>query len=159
MSFTIQSDHKLVKLVKKAYSHKVLRYILSGGLSAAVDITAFTLAFNLLFHKHDVMLGQMTFNAYSVALVISYTIGSISSFLMNKFFVFSAKTAGLNQLLKSLPVYIMAFAANLVLLKFFIEIFHLWPTVSRIISALLVAFITFNLHKHFTFRQKNQAND
>ncbi len=154
----LSPDSKLLKLAREAYSHKVFRYIVSGGFSAAVDISIFTLAFNFLFHKHDVSVGTMVFNAYSVALVISYTFGSLSSFLINKFFVFSARSSGLNQLIKSLPVYILAFAANLVLLKFFIEIFHLWPTVSRVIAALLVAFVTFNLHKYFTFRQK-ASND
>lgn len=138
-----------------AYNHKVFRYLVAGGFSAAVDIVVFTLAYNFLFRKQDVHLGAMTFNSYSVAFVISYTCGSVSSFLINKYFVFSVKTSGFSQLLKSLPVYILAFAGNLVLLKFFIEIFHLWPIVSRAVAALLVAFITFNLHKYFTFKKKS----
>lgn len=145
---------RLTRLAHTAYSHKVIRYIFSGGFSAAVDTSVFLLVNNLLFHKSDVSFLGLIFKGYSVALVISFSCGSISSFLINKYFVFSARTSGWNQFMKALPVYLMGFAGNFILLKISIEYLHLWPLGARALAAVLVAFITFNLHKYFTFKQK-----
>ena len=159
MTETNSKKNKYLEIIQKAYHHKVFRYILSGGFSASVDISIFILSYNYLFNKHDVNFGSMVINGYIAALCISYTCGSLTSFLINKLFVFSTKTSWLSQIIKSLPVYILAFAGNYLLLKFFVEFAHFWPTISRALAAIIVAFITFNLHKYFTFKQNNSASE
>jgi putative flippase GtrA len=144
----------LPELIQKLFSNKVIRYLFSGGFSALVDIVIFNLCYNIWFHKSTVNLWGIKLEGYSLALVISYISGSFTSFFLNKFFVFEAGDQGWRQFMKSLPVYFLAFLGNWVLLKGGIQWIHLDPLISRIIAALLVAFITFNLHKYFTFKPK-----
>lgn len=146
---------RLLKLSRVIYEHRIFRFLISGGISAGVDLAVFSIFYNLVFFKHTVHLYGWVLNPYSAALIISYTCGAVTSFSINKFFVFSDSRSWQTQLLRFVPVNLLAFAANFVLLKFFVEFLHFWPTLGRAGSAVLVAFITFNLHKHFTFQTKN----
>lgn len=143
------------EIILKLFTNKVFRYLFSGGISAMVDILVFNVCWNWVFHKNSIAWGGMHLKGYDLSLVISYISGSLTSFFLNKFFVFAVQNQGFIQFLKSLPVYLLAFAGNFFLLDLGIENLHLDPTVSRIIAALTVAFLTFNLHKYFTFKTKS----
>jgi len=146
---------KYQQAITRVLSHKVVRYLFSGGFSALVDILVFNFCWIYLFHKSSFhFLGFVT-EGYSSSLVISYTCGSLTSFFLNKFSVFGVQIQGLKQFIKSLPVYSLAFFGNWILLKIGIEWFHFLPLVSRILAALMVAFLTFNLHKYFTFSRNS----
>lgn len=136
------------------FNLKGIRYLFSGGISASVDIILFKFFFDIVFHKTSLSLYGMTLEPYSLALLISYVAGSFTSFFLNKYFVFGMQNQGIKQFIKALPVYFFAFLGNWILLKIFIEKYHISPLLSRIIAALLVAIITFNLHKYFTFKPK-----
>jgi len=142
--------------VQRLFTNKVIRYLFSGGISAGVDMAIFFVCWNYIFHQSSFHIGGFSFMGYDVSLVISYICGSLTSFILNKFFVFEVQNQGSTQFLKSLPVYFIAFLGNWILLRAGIEWLHLFPTLSRIIAALLVAFMTFNLHKYFTFKTKTQ---
>ncbi len=146
---------KLRKLSRVILEHRIFKFLISGVISAGVDLTVFSIFYNLVFFKQTVNLYGWVLNPYSAALIISYSCGAVTSFSINKFFVFSDSRSWKMQLLRFVPVNLLAFAANFVLLKFFVEFLHFWPTVGRAGSAILVAFVTFNLHKHFTFQTKN----
>ncbi len=142
-------------MLKLLYQNKGIRYLLSGGISTLVDLFFFKVFYDLIFCRENFTFLGFVFEGYSISLVISYTFGSVTSFLMNKYFVFGRQDQGVKQLLKALPVYILAFLGNYILLKICIEKFYFWPILARLSAALFVAFITFNLHKYFSFKSKS----
>ncbi len=149
---------RIINIKSTLINNRVLRYLFSGGISASVDIILFKFLYEFIFNKSEIDFFGFVMESYSLSLVISYTCGSISSFILNKYFVFGIQAKGFNQLVKSLPVYFLAFLGNYLLLKLFIEFLHISPFFARILAALGIAFITFNIHRTFTFKSKTPSD-
>jgi putative flippase GtrA len=140
---------------RKAYKNKMVRYIFSGGTATGVDVGSYWLFYNFILDKSDLDFGFMMITAPIAALIISYTLGLITNFLITKYFVFSeSNTRGREQFVRYLLIAAIIFVGNYFLMKILVEVIKIWPTIARIISAGTIAFMSYRLHKVFTFKVK-----
>ncbi|SMO77813.1 GtrA family protein [Solitalea koreensis] len=140
---------------KKAFDHKVVRFIISGGTATMVDIVVYFLTYNYLLYKQPVQFLGSVISSHMAALCISFSAGFITNFLISKYFVFTGSDLRTrHQFFRYMMVSSVNFSANYFLLKLFVDFLHLFPTPARALSAVLVAGVSFFLNKYFAFRVK-----
>ena len=133
---------------------KVFRYFISAGVATLVDISIYFIAFQYIYHKEDIHL----FNAYIVsaataALLLSYTAGLITNFLITKFLVFHESDLETHkQLFRYILVAIVVLALNYLLMRYLIRSLEWFPTLARAFSAISIGMLSFIIHKTFSFR-------
>jgi putative flippase GtrA len=150
---------RLRTVPRRAYESKLVRYIFSGGTSTGVDMVSYYIAYNYLLKKEHLVIGNATIGAHIAALCISYSLGLITNFLITRYFVFTESTLRKReQFIRYILVAIIVFAGNYFMMKILVEVCDVWPTVARAIAAATIAFLSFRLHKVFTFKVKLPAD-
>ena len=140
--------------IKKLLNSKVFRYFISAGIATWVDITIYFLAFNYIYQKSDIdMFGMVTVSAATASLILSYTCGLITNFLITKFMVFKESDLETHkQLFRYVLVAIVILGFNYVMMSFLIKKLEWYPTIARATSALTIGVLSFVIHKTFSFR-------
>ena len=141
-----------VTLSNKVLKNQVIRFVFSAGIGFLVDISAFYLFYhNLLIQKtYDIYF--LTVRNSTISLAISFFMGVVVNFLITRYFVFSeSKSSPYKQFFRFVSVAIIGFFANLAVLKFFIQELHMYPPVARVTAALSLFFVSYFVHKFFSF--------
>ncbi|MEO5909406.1 MAG: GtrA family protein [Pelobium sp.] len=149
MEQAISSPSFLVKI----YHNKVVRFFLSAGIATFVDVLIYFFTITFILENEAVMLFGYPASAHEFSLLISYTCGVIANFLLAKYAVFNDSTlAGRKQFSRFALIAGIGFFANYGLLRFFVEVLEVWPTLARIFSALSLGLLAYYIHKIFTFK-------
>ncbi|POY37404.1 phenylalanine 4-monooxygenase [Solitalea longa] len=142
-------------LSKTIFENKTFRFLISGGTSTLVDIGLYRIFYYHILYQQPINFLGSQISGHTAALCVSFTAGFITNFLISKFFVFNNSNLQTRvQLFRYMVVAAVNFCANYFLLKLFVEFLHLEPTVSRAISAMIVAVMSFLLGKYFAFKVK-----
>lgn len=134
------------------------RYAFCGGANAAFGLLTYFIGYRFLFAGRIFDLGFFAFKPHIAALFLSSFITFLIGFLLNRYVVFtSSYLRGRIQLFR----YFLSFSFNLVfnylMLKLFVEILHIEPVLSQVITIVLVIGISYLTQKHFTFRVKEDG--
>ena len=140
----------------KIAQSKIIRFFFSAGIAFLVDVFIYFITITFIFKNQPVQIFSKQVSAHSFCLFISYSFGVITNFLLTKFAVFSeSNLASRKQFFRFVLIAIIGFFANYGLLRFFVEVWDIIPTLARIISALSLGMASYFIHKLFTFRIKN----
>lgn len=151
MSSTVATAAK-----NKLVQNKVVRFFLSAGIAFLVDVSIYFVTITFIFKNQPVQIYSKQVSAHSFCLFISYSCGVVTNFLLTKYAVFSESTlASRKQFFRFVLIATIGFFANYGLLRFFVEVWNVIPTLARIISALSLGLVSYFVHKLFTFRIKN----
>jgi putative flippase GtrA len=145
------------KPFKKFLSLQTFRYAASGGVNTLFDICLFSISYNLIFKKHDVVLGYITLSPHIASLLFAFCFSLPSGFYLNRYVVF--QQSGLkrrSQLMRYLVVVLICIVFNYILLKFFVDYMGWYPTPSKILTTLLVIIFSYTSQTYFFFRTKPQ---
>jgi len=133
--FTDNTTKLLTKLDFTFFS-----YIVCGGIATLFDWSTFYLL-NLKLH----------FN-YLIAVSLSFTVGSIINYTLNKYYTFNNKH---KNILLQFTVYLTGALSGLcitwILMIFFIKYLYYQPMLSRIIITGIMLFYNYLYHKTITF--------
>ncbi len=133
------------------------RYLASGGSAFLLDIITYFISYNYILQKQDVVIGGLVISAPIFAWIISFFVVNPYGFLMSKFIVFQeSNLKGRIQLFRYFVIVGVNIFLNYALMKLTVEILHFYPTISRIITAIVVAVFSFIINQKFTFgKSKN----
>lgn len=141
---------------KKLMPLHTFRYLFNGGSTFVLDIILYYISFNFILAKQDVSLLGITISSHIFALIISFCIVTPYNFGLSKFIVFqSSNLKGRIQLFRYFVIVGVNLTLNYVLIKLFVEICHIFPTVSKIITAVLIAIFSYLVNQRFTFGISN----
>ena len=122
---------------------KIIRYIISGGTAAVVDI-------GLLYVFTDIM-GVW----YLLSAVLAFIVAFIVSFSLQKYWTF--RDHSMERVGKQGSVYFMVAVANLIvntlLVYIFTDWFDLYHIFSQILAAGLIAINSFFIYQRFIFKK------
>ncbi len=117
-----------------------LTYAISGAAATLIDWGSFY-ALNYILHVN-----------YLIAVCISFALGSLANFLLNKYVTFKNKHAKvLNQYLLHLSVSIFALGLTVLIMYILVETATLPKFTARVITTLIMLLINYFLHKNITF--------
>ena len=145
-------------IATKLYRSRVVRYFLSAGTATCVDVFVYYLSFNHLLKKQDFHIYKsFLITAPILSLMISYSCGLVTNFLISRYFVFPESTIKVHhQFIRYLLVAFGILIANYILMKFLIEILNWYPTLSRGFSALSIGVLSYIIHKSFSFKNADK---
>src|SRR5688572_22019907 len=101
-------------MIRTILENKIIRYFLSAGVATGVDVTVYFLAYNFIYEKQDIHLFDLvTLSAPTGSLVLSYTCGLVTNFLITKYLVFTeSDLRGIHQLARYILVAILILIMN-----------------------------------------------
>ena len=134
-------------MIKKLYdkwcgiSDKI-RFLLIGGVNAAISYVIFAIALYLIGHEH-----------YQICVALQWIISSVFSFVNQKIFVFCTKGHWVEEYLKCCTTWFISYLLNVVILELLVRFFIPNAYISQIISIFVVSVSTYILFKYFAFRR------
>ena len=144
---------------KKIFPLQTFRYAVCGGTNMLVDITLFYISFNFILQKQVLHLGSVAIKPYNVALVMAFCVSFPLGFLLNKYIVFNTSyLRGHIQLFRYVLIVIINLMLNYAILNVMVQIFHFYPTISKIFATVIIVTFSFLSQKHFTFRVKKETS-
>lgn len=130
--------------VEMMSKHVVIRYIISGGTSAVVDLTLLYLM-NSVLEIHYLLSAILAFlGAFGV------------SFTLHKFWTFKSHDEKAHkQLVMYLATSLFGLILNTLLMYVFVDHFYIQVILSQIIVGILVACVSFFISRNFVFKYKH----
>jgi len=145
-------------MVRSILENKIVRYFFSAGIATGVDVMVYFLAFNFIYEKQDIhFFNLVTLSAPTGSLILSYTCGLVTNFLITKYLVFTeSDLRGIHQLARYIVVALLILILNYFFMSFLIKGLGWFPTISRVISALTIGLLSFVIHKFYSFKVSNK---
>lgn len=133
--------------MKKIYNNliqiQLIRYFIVGGFATIVDWGSFYL------------LAIRLQSNYQGALIIAFILGSITNYLLNKFFTFQCKSKKIaGQLSVHLSVSFVSLLMNMGFMYILVSLLSFGKMPSRIIVTLVLLVVNFFMHKNLTFNKR-----
>ncbi|MFM9008113.1 MAG: GtrA family protein, partial [Bacteroidota bacterium] len=115
------------------------------------------LVYNYLYEKTDIVITDgLVVASTTASLLMSYTAGLLTNFTLTKWLVFKESELETHkQLFRYVLVALLILALNLLLMRVLIRDLEWYPTLSRAASALSIGFLSFFIHRVFSFRVKS----
>jgi putative flippase GtrA len=140
---------------------QTFKYAACGGGNTLLDITLYALSYNFLFKKQMVHTPiGITISPYIAAFLVSFTITFPLGFYMSRAIVFPGSTLrGRIQLFRYSLLVSSCITLNYIFIKLFVEQCHLYPTVSKILTTVIVVAFSFITQKNFTFKVESREEE
>lgn len=128
-------------------------YAATGGANLSFDILLYFIFLHYIFHGKVADFGFIAFTPHIAAFIFVFPITFASGFFLAKYVTFTASQLKGN---KQLARYALSVGGsillNYILLKLFVEYMHIYPTPSKMITAVFVVIYSFIVQKFFTFK-------
>ena len=132
------------------------RYLASGGTTLAVGVVVYYIAYNFILKQEDVRVGSLLVTAPIAALAIESIITFIIGFVLNKYLVFTTSNLkGRVQLFRYGSVVVTNILLNYAFIKVLVEAFGFYPTISKIVTSMILAVFSYFSQKHFSFKTRS----
>lgn len=139
--------------IKKILPKQTFRYAVCGGFTMVVGWILYDFLYNKLFDAQNLDLGFIVISPHVATLGACFPVTFTLGFLLNKHVAFKkATTRTQQQLVRYLLSVSGSLVLNYLLIKLFVEICHLYPTLGQIISTLLITVYSYLMQKYFTFK-------
>lgn len=137
---------------------QTFRYGMCGALNMAFDALLYFIVFHFIFAERDVNLGFVVFSAEMSALAVVFPITFFNGFWLNRYVAFKrSPLRGGTQFFR----YMLSVGGSIVLtiafMKIFLDIFHIWPTPSKILTTIVTVVYSYLMQKYFTFRGADEV--
>ena len=138
---------------KRLMPLNTFRYAACGGANVVLDISLFFILYNFVFKKQIVQLGFIAFQPHIAAFLFSFLITFPIGFLMSKYIVWTdSNIRGHVQLFRYFVIVMINLLLNYFFIKLFVEYFHVYPTIAKMITTVIVIIFSYLSQKHYTFK-------
>lgn len=132
---------------------QTFRYAACGGGNTLLDIFIYYISYNFILEKQVVHTFMGAISPHIMAFLISFAVSFPTGYLLNRFIVFPGSTLkGRVQLFRYFLLVLVCIGLNYVFIKLFVEQFHLYPTVAKILTTVIVVSFSYLTQKQFTFK-------
>lgn len=132
---------------------RTFHYAACGGGNTLLSIFLYFIFYNFILKKQILHLGFIAFKPHIAAFLIAFVITFPIGFVLSKYVVWTESTLkGKIQLFRYFILVMFCVGLNYVFLKFFVEYCHIYPTISQIITTVIVVVFSYVSQKHFSFR-------
>ena len=140
-------DFFYIRPVRAVIPLQTFRYAICGGVNLGLNWVLFILDMEI------VRLGFVAISPYIAAFLVVFPITFVTGFWLQKHIAFKySPLRGRTQLFRYLISVLGSVLLNYLLLKFFVEAVHLYPTPSQAVTSLLIIGYSYLMQKYFTFR-------
>ena len=146
-------------LFRRFMNLQTFRYAACGGFNTVLDISLFFNAYNFIFLKQPVQIGDLTIAAHIASFLTSFLVTFPIGFYLSRYVVFQeTNVAKAQQLGKYFMIVLSCLVLNYLFLKVFVDLLGWYPTPSKIVTTFFVVAFSYFSQKNFTFKaDKNQT--
>ena len=151
---------------RKVMSLELFRYAACGGMNLLLEWVLYYVFYHFVFCGQVFDLGQLVFNRtiaylaftpHIAAFVFKFPITFLTGFWMARHISFSGSTLkGRTQMVRYFLVTVGNILINYFGLKLFVEVWHIWPTVSYIIISVICVTFSYLTNKFYSFRKQSK---
>ena len=146
-------------LFRRLMPHQTFRYAACGSFNTSLDIFIFFISYNFIFRKQVVHVGWFAISPHIAAFLSAFCITFPVGFYLSRYVVFSESTLrGRVQLTRYFLLVLACIGLNYTFIKLFVEQFHFYATVSKILTTFIVVGFSYLTQKHFTFKTTAAGN-
>lgn len=153
-------QHKIIQFLNWTYQpfSKIIppetyRYAATGGFNTFFDIFLYFIFYNFILNKQVVDLGFIAISPHIAAFLLVFPITFTTGFLLAKYITFTgSKLKGRIQFFRYGMTVLGSILLNYLLLKFFVEYLHIWPTVSKALTTIVVVAYSYVAQRYYTFK-------
>lgn len=132
---------------------RTFRYAACGGFTTALDLVLYYISYHFILRERLLHLPFVTISAPIAAFLMAFCVSFPTGFSLSKFVVFpESMLRGRTQLARYILIVACNISLNYIFLKFFVDICHIYPTISKALTAIIIACFSYLTQKHFTFR-------
>ena len=152
---------------RKVMSLELFRYAACGGLNLVLEWVLYYVFYHFVFKGQIFDLGYilfkrhiaiLAFTPHIAAFVFKFPITFLTGFWMARHISFSGSTLkGRTQIVRYFLVTVVNILINYFGLKLFVEVLHIWPTVSYIIISILCVTFSYLTNKFYSFRKEKKT--
>ncbi|MDP3912148.1 MAG: GtrA family protein [Bacteroidota bacterium] len=129
------------------------RYAATGGFNTVLDISLYFVFYNFILDKQVIDLYIVSISPHIAAFLIVFPMTFFTGFLFARYITFtSSEIRGRIQLIRYMLSVSGSLFLNYVCLKFLVEFGGLWPTLSKIITTVIVVIYSYFVQKFYTFK-------
>jgi len=138
---------------KKYIPPETFRYAATGGFNTFLDIFLYFVFYNYILAKQFVDIGFIVISPHIAAFLFVLPITFTTGFLLARYITFTnSPIRGRTQAIRYAMTVAGAIFINYILLKFFVEYLYIWPTVSKIITTVIVVAYSYTVQRYYTFK-------
>ena len=133
---------------------QVFRYLACGAANAALDAVWYFVIYHYIVCERFIDLGCVVVSPHIASLIIVFPITFFTGFWLNRNVAFrTIDVRTLPQILRYGLSVLGSIALNYLCMKFFVEVCHIWPTISKMTTTMIVALYSFLAARYFSFRK------
>ena len=145
-------------LFKKVMTLQMYRYAACGGGNTLLNIFIYFVTYNFILQKEILHLGPVAISPHIAAFLIAFCITFPIGFYLSMYVVFQGSYLKRRvQLFRYFMVALMCIVLNYVLLKTFVEVLHIFPTPSMMLTTGIVVLFSYFSQRYFSFRATKSA--
>jgi putative flippase GtrA len=138
---------------------QTFRYAACGGSNTLLDIFMYFISYNFILHKRIVDLGFIAIKPHIASIILAFCVSFPTGFFLMRNVVFTQSTLqGRVQLFRYFVLVLVCLGLNYIFIKFFVEQFHIYPTIAKVLTTIIVVAFSYLTQKHYTFRQDQQVD-
>lgn len=123
-----------------------------------MDIIIYFVSYNFILQKQMVHTPIISISPHIAAFMISFIVTFPVGFYLMRNIVFTGSDLrGRVQLVRYFLLVLVCILLNYFFIKLFVEKLHIYPTVSKAITTLIVISFSYLTQRHFTFKVKKPA--
>ncbi|MBW7891532.1 MAG: GtrA family protein [Chitinophagaceae bacterium] len=144
---------------RKIVNRQTFRYVVCGGGNTLLDIFLYFISYHFVLHKQIVHTPIISISPYIAAFLISFVITFPTGFLLMSKIVFPGSyLKGRVQLFRYFLLVIGCIILNYVFIKLFVESFHIYPTIAKILATGFVISFSYLTQRNYTFQAEKRRN-
>ena len=138
---------------RKIVPYQTFNYAACGGGNTLLDIFIYFVSYNFILQKQIVYTPFGAISPYIAAFIMAFIISFPTGFYLNRNIVFPGSLiTGRIQLTRYFLLVLVCIFLNYFFIKLFVEQFQIYPTVSKILTTVIVVTFSYVTQKHFTFK-------
>jgi putative flippase GtrA len=147
-------DALYIKSIRRVISRDTFGYCLCGAANMALDTMWYFVIYHYIVLERYIDLGFVVVSPHIAALAVVFPITFFTGFLLNRYVAFrSTMQRSSRQLVRYALSVVGSIVLNYVFMKLFVEVCHIWPTISKMITTTIVALYSFLAARYFSFRK------
>ena len=123
----------------------------------ALDTLWYFLIYHYVVFEQNVDLGVVVISPHIAARIIVFPITFFTGFLLNRYVAFRAtQQRSTKQLFRYALSVVGSILLNYALMKLFVDLCHVWPTIAKMLTTVIVAVYSYMAAKYFSFTHTNK---
>lgn len=148
-------DTLYLKPLERVVSRYTFGYFLCGVANMLLDAVWYFVIYHYVVFEQNVDLGFVVISPHIAALVIVFPITFFTGFYLNRYVAFRVTDVRKRgQLMRYALSVVGSIVLNYLLMKLFVDVCHIWPTIAKMLTTVVVAIYSFIAARYYSFARR-----